>query len=146
MRISDWSSDVCSSDLVQVAERPLGVDDVDPHDVALRLHPRREALADHLVADHQVGEEHPPLPPLDAGADAPGKELRVALDVRHQVEQLLGRVRDLPFLGVGGHSRRASVRYSAAGRVRSEEHTSELQSLMRLSNAGFRLNNKNVKK
>src|SRR3546814_15344965 len=30
MRISDWSSDVCSSDLCRTEDRPVAIDDTDP--------------------------------------------------------------------------------------------------------------------
>src|SRR3546814_10735276 len=45
--------------------------------------------------------------------------------------------------GTGGAPAAATVRTHAAGGPRSEEHTSELQTLMRLSYAVFCLKNKN---
>src|SRR3546814_9868225 len=100
MRISDWSSDVCSSDLQLHGAALQGWR-------ASRLLPRRRA------GPHQV------LRPRVRGADqgrAPAREDR--------------RARQSPRRGDTG---------------RSEEHTSELQSLMRISYAVFCLKKKNKK-
>src|SRR3546814_7041999 len=110
MRISDWSSDVCSSDLgadrfVQRRRRNTG--DA-PHDRAL-LHLRHELLA-------QEGEQ------------------RKAAQQRHESTDHYH-----PF---------ACQRLMQQGLVdaldRSEEHTSELQSLMRISYAVFCLKKNNT--
>src|SRR3546814_1721633 len=91
MRISDWSSDVCSSDLQQRIRIGLG----DAH--ALLLHLLRQAR---------------------------DRRLDLVLDLH---------LRDV---GVGAfHEDRGDIR--APARARSEEHTSELQSLMRISYAVF---------
>src|SRR3546814_3264231 len=103
MRISDWSSDVCSSDLLMFGQR--------------------------------IGED------VSAGT------------VRHEIERL-GRLR----VQHGGNGFAAGVgnrplRQAGPGigviaivglqfRLRSEEHTSELQSLMRISYAVFCLKKK----
>src|SRR3546814_2698675 len=94
MRISDWSSDVCSSDL-QAVERG------DQRQVRPRFaqHPR-----EFIAREHDVG---------DAG--------------HHAVEQRQRHADRTPAL------------------QRSEEHTSELQSLMRISYAVFCLKKKNKK-
>src|SRR3546814_6007844 len=107
MRISDWSSDVCSSDLRrrQLAQR---VDLDDPAVMALGLR-RVEIIVGRLLAG-QIGV--PRRPPA-----------------RAIVEHALDRARQ--------HARRG-----AAGAIRSEEHTSELQSLMRISYSVFCLKKK----
>src|SRR3546814_6704551 len=113
MRISDWSSDVCSSDLVKIVTIELD------RDVA--AHARDELVEAHL---DRLGE-------LVAVADQ-RLELRAHLLDQH----FLGQIGIGPlFLGFEDHE---PVR-------RSEEHTSELQSLMRNSYAGFCLK-KNKKK
>src|SRR3546814_3442154 len=99
MRISDWSSDVCSSDLAG--------------DVGQRALRRRRRL--HV--DAGVLPLHRPRLPHDADAELLGLQ---ALG-----ERLVGRV-------------------DAGAGLRSEEHTSELQSLMRISYAVFCLKNKTV--
>src|SRR3546814_3055992 len=103
MRISDWSSDVCSSDLFVEGERDApdlgevaGPGDLVPD--AEILYPQR-----HLV----------------------GSRLRV------QAKQLGQRVVDR-WIGITHRSKS----------LRSEEHTSELQSLMRISYAVFCLKTK----
>src|SRR3546814_7499326 len=106
MRISDWSSDVCSSDLVDVrdhavAQRPDGFNRIG------------------RLAHHQLGVVADRLHPL------------------HAVQRL------------DRHHRRF-VEHDAAPPhidhgVRSEEHTSELQSLMRISYAVFCLKKQNTK-
>src|SRR3546814_9567583 len=95
MRISDWSSDVCSSDLFR------GQDGAAP--TAGRPAVRRDE------APHQ------------------GRRCERAAEGRRLA--VLDRVRD----------RRAISQMvaQAGGRRRSEEHTSELQSLMRISYAVF---------
>src|SRR3546814_5507041 len=110
MRISDWSSDVCSSDL------PLGGIDHDRHpgdvgfggDQVEELHHRR------------LGVEH----------------ALVHVDVDH-----LGTILDL--LACDGQCRLVVIGHVVeVGQHRSEEHTSELQSLMRTSYAVFCLKKK----
>src|SRR3546814_3059363 len=127
MRISDWSSDVCSADLL--------ADGVD------RL---LELLAGDLGLAHGAGEA------LDALLDA-------GFQLGHRLEQLVGiagevvaavdladqRIAHRRQLGVFALQLR-DARLERAGLVggRSEEHTSELQSLMRISYAVFCLKKK----
>src|SRR3546814_2528122 len=108
MRISDWSSDVCSSDLI-------------PVHVGHAVAPRRRAVTfDHLVefGNAQLGtvEVHDPRPPAILGHP------------RH---------RDIGEIG-----ERIAERRQLPVEHRSEEHTSELQSLMRISYAVFCLKKK----
>src|SRR3546814_7624387 len=87
MRISDWSSDVCSSDV-----RPLGDDRAEGVAAFDAIEARDGAVGlDHARADHAVERER--------------------TDRDYIAAFQIGRVRRL---------------------VRSEEHTSELQSLMRI--------------
>src|SRR3546814_6028149 len=126
MRISDWSSDVCSSDLqVQRLADAAG---------ALRL--RLVAAAGRAAIGVAQGESqvagivHPPQvvqpdrrrPFRDAG--------RLAADV----DALGGDVVLVGRVDVG--------RVEVQRQARSEEHTSELQSLMRISYAVFCLKKK----
>src|SRR3546814_8744389 len=115
MRISDWSSDVCSSDLGGLGG---GVD-----------------AGERLVHEVQVGflgqrpgQEHPLL--LSAGelADLPAGEVRHADLVETGQRRRAVPPGDRP--------------QPAQHAVRSEEHTSELQSLMRISYAVFCLKKK----
>src|SRR3546814_3856136 len=117
MRISDWSSDVCSSDLAGAG--------------ALRgLRPRLpvSAIRRRLAT-----------PALAHGEALAG---RVVLDLENLVGRPLMAVVDDPLrglpMGAVAH-RSAFVRGDEAEFVgrRSEEHTSELQSLMRISYAVF---------
>src|SRR3546814_6382930 len=110
MRISDWSSDVCSSDLGHV-ER---VDD-----------PAGEEIVADLLGD------------LDRDIDlrfvGRRAEVRGADEVRRAEQRMVGR-------------RRFGLEHVERGaRDRSEEHTSELQSLMRISYAVFCLKKKTNK-
>src|SRR3546814_6986717 len=121
MRISDWSSDVCSSD--------LAVDDE----------------GDEPGADG----EH--LPGVADIADDPGHRLAVAQH-RPRVEHRHGRGRRGCGLRRRRHEQQQRDRQQRPerpgdeGRLpaegRSEEHTSELQSLMRISYAVFCLKKK----
>src|SRR3546814_1957134 len=107
MRISDWSSDVCSSDLRARAWRSR--------------------------------EERPPGPISARVASVPGGDAAPEDD-------------GFPAVGAARRGRRAFRRPARSHRAartaqppprRSEEHTSELQSLMRISYAVFCLKKKN---
>src|SRR3546814_1334947 len=119
MRISDWSSDVCSSDLGQ-----------------------RTTNAGKGRARRTLGGGAPVRPAV-AGHPVPRRRRRRltgAMDARTGTAGLAGTGAHPHPLG---HDRRAADRVrTAAGRTaapaaRSEEHTSELQSLMRISYAVF---------
>src|SRR3546814_3716098 len=138
MRISDWSSDVCSSDLFVgthyaraladragriiakcgrlVRELPRRRVEIEParlHDIACyaQFFRRGEQIAAALLMEPRV--------------------------VWHGLDDV-GGVRGQPGKLVDHHIRRGSCE-----RSRSEEHTSELQSLMRISYAVFCLKKKN---
>src|SRR3546814_8998886 len=105
MRISDWSSDVCSSDLVARlvdAAQARGLPAPDQAGVSSQA--ARQQLRDHRGLAVRAGREHHRfvLPPH-------------------------GRPTQAGSLGI---------------ELRSEEHTSELQSLMRISYAVFCLKTK----
>src|SRR3546814_6784103 len=167
MRISDWSSDVCSSDLVvdvrvAVAEivpegeidrvegavghavgAPGGADVPAPAAIGIATHPHEEALVPRLAVLHRL------------------EAVPVREDVLHQVVLRLRRIGAITVERHGlrhehavmrgtveAHVRREIVspveeRVVAVGvRNRSEEHKSELQSLMRISYAVFSLKKK----
>src|SRR3546814_8597403 len=145
MRISDWSSDVCSSDLiVDLLHRQRDVEaDVEAarfRGAAVgRLHDAGPAAgADHEAAV-VLGQA---LRPLGKAA----RQLAGGLVVARHLEIALGDDEVGVFL-LGalllGH-RQAALRLVARpdARRRSEEHTSELQSLMRISYAVFCLKKK----
>src|SRR3546814_3196298 len=161
MRISDWSSDVCSADLAQMA------DDADGEMPRRRLErgergrqgrgglmddPELVAETDgdvvaHQVvqADQQVGAIHRAmrrrgvafLKPVDVRAGEAEDQRPVGITLA----EVAHRVRAPP--GVDRHHEvgRCAVvmprHRHAMVEVRSEEHTSELQSLMRTSYAVF---------
>src|SRR3546814_2340571 len=103
MRISDWSSDVCSSDLLDIARR---------FDRGLAAAERRRLYHHRRFLD---GYGEPAL------GDSGGADAHRAVDD------------DGAGAGVDDHPR-------------SEEHTSELQSLMRISYAVFCLKKKKKQK
>src|SRR3546814_9473694 len=114
MRISDWSSDVCSSDLAYIHER--------------YRRPLRERMIRALLA---WVLPHP-------------RRFRAALSLARLARPgapLLWRIKALrPFAAM---LTLAPARVpSQAAIARSEEHTSELQSLMRISYAVFCLKKK----
>src|SRR3546814_2906561 len=127
MRISDWSSDVCSSDLAGVAKRDLrlaarGVaagdgDLVDDRSRIARIDRRRTAAHHFHAVAHQVV--------LDKGVTAP----EVAVVVLEQGDAILLKRHEAPVAG------KAAQTVDVLD-LRSEEHTSELQSLMRNPYAG----------
>src|SRR3546814_9517182 len=110
MRISDWSSDVCSSDL-------LGRDDVRE-----LCHRNRRDGDEAGERDNDRNDERDPRP--------------VDEDVEHGSDPAVGRGR-----GRDGLTR-SNLLQAFDDDLRSEEHTSELQSLMRTSYAAFCLKKK----
>src|SRR3546814_5026908 len=131
LRISDWSSDVCSSDLRRLGEgRELAVGHfmrVDPEAAHARL-AHRAFLGIDVVLAHQEGAAGEP----DRRVGDP-RALALAVRRRH-----LRAV-------VGVATRRDASEDDERGKKRSEEHTSELQSLMRISYAVFCLKKKTKK-
>src|SRR3546814_3692545 len=117
MRISDWSSDVCSSDLRHLVQpgkgRGKGVQPLFQHQPPHEQHHGfviRNAQRPAPLRIAAAGMEK-----LAVDSPAPYRDVsRHALVVEH-----------------GGHAFRRGVD------LRSEEHTSELQSLMRISYAVF---------
>src|SRR3546814_1420320 len=124
MRISDWSSDVCSSDLL-VFDGASVLADADGH-----VHPAARAFESHwLVADFDAdgGAFTPVAWPVeeDEGRDALAWRA-IVLGTRDYCRK---NGFDKVWLGLSGGID-SSVVLAVA---RSEEHTSELQSLMRIS-------------
>src|SRR3546814_6313251 len=123
MRISDWSSDVCSSDLI-----------------TQRLSLYHRPYHDTLTAE------------LDRLKAAHGK---VVLYDAHSIRSHVPRLFDgeLPQFNIGTNGGATAApeletivaNICAASGQRSEEHTSELQSLMRISYAVFCLKKKKKK-
>src|SRR3546814_2702560 len=122
MRISDWSSDVCSSDLT----RPAESHEAEHGPEAIKLSPEqlRSAGIDFSVAGPAQIRETLSL----YGAIVPNAER-----VRDIAARYPGVIRSVD-RSIGDTVRQGQV---LATVERSEEHTSELQSLMRLSYAVF---------
>src|SRR3546814_2913145 len=132
MRISDWSSDVCSSDLAEGQLRDLG----------------RHPGPDHGPGRGRAGDR--PVEREGAGPQPPDRwRLRPAAGGRRRRPRGQGRATGRR-PGEGGLQPRGGhpARHVPAVllRPRSEEHTSELQSLMRISYAVFCLKKKTTKK
>src|SRR3546814_1479873 len=110
MRISDWSSDVCSSDLTmaKTPEAAMGL--------MMKVWPAAVARVKEEVADMQA------IADAEAKANKTPKITIEPWDYRFYAEKVRKDKYDLD--------------------ERSEEHTSELQSLMRISYAVFYLKKK----
>src|SRR3546814_65651 len=172
MRISDWSSDVCSSDL----------HDAGPPDAILRQRPRGDQLVHSgfnqwknygrrwsqngkldLGADFaaQIEQNHDKLTVIERNSKrVRGSRIDHEIDRRLPATPHFPRLLDQKFIRLelvddvghrlGGKSRQARnvgprKRPVKADGFRSEEHTSELQSLMRISYAVFCLKKKKNK-
>src|SRR3546814_5757352 len=104
MRISDWSSDVCSSD--------LALDDLVDRAIRMAREAPEDKWAGLAPADRLLHGAPPHLDLADRAEPTPEALKALALEAED------------------------------AARARSEEHTSELQSLMRISYAVFCLKKK----
>src|SRR3546814_1148815 len=122
LRISDWSSDVCSSDLLPTARPPDGARErraASAHWRPVRRPRRQGAQRKGGRGTARMGRPRRPY-----GCPAADALRRAAAARRHSP----------------GGDRKAQP--AARRRARSEEHTSELQSLMRISYAVFCLKKK----
>src|SRR3546814_10652722 len=119
MRISDWSSDVCSSDLL----------------VALPDSCANTALADMSAIDEAIADPHRRNPPfIWTILLTPLFKVIPTITQLYTISIPIGRCALIPRTA---HRRRDLVGSSQKGeaiasRHRSEEHTSELQSLQRI--------------
>src|SRR3546814_3937236 len=135
MRISDWSSDVCSSDLratLVFAGQTL---------VEYQARQAAQAGAGHISI--HVNAITPPLSRSVDRLNADG--ISVSL-VRTPAELRQTIPPDTDILLIGDGVIAAQSLYAEMARHRSEEHTSELQSLMRISYAVFCLKKKTIQK
>src|SRR3546814_998849 len=160
MRISDWSSDVCSSDLLLVGRQPriargrgARVDRL----VGVAEQGRPVALAGQRLGDVVVARiqrravaQHPVVHLVEPGVErGTARRAGCRLGVVPQEADSLGgarvdgrRAQDRM---AGGAARVAAPLVGGDQKdVRSEEHTSELQSLMRTSYAVFCLKKKRM--
>src|SRR3546814_4521640 len=110
MRISDWSSDVCSSDLVAAQTTPRAIQ-------SRPIHKRQTGRANTTHMGARLEPESTPN---------------------------MATTRARPMTAADSHAafRHIPLSFQRARIWRSEEHTSELQSLMRISYAVFCLKKK----
>src|SRR3546814_1658731 len=129
MRISDWSSDVCSSDLRR--SEALDAPALPRAAARLSLLPQRA----HRPSLHLAGDRA-----SHAGRKA-GPQIRLGA-VQASASRVAGKARRAAQAVLGDPRMRAMLDQRSGRDHRSEEHTSELQSLMRISYAVFCLKKK----
>src|SRR3546814_1061774 len=150
MRISDWSSDVCSSDLTRIEVAGIARVSVDPLDegrsdighlparnsrlavddpVALKLSRNRQVIARKVIplGDRVI------VPRIAADLE---NALHSSVLAKINLHQVAWRMSGRP----GSTSQSLNADFEGLGALldqfwRSEDHTSELQSLMRLTYA-----------
>src|SRR3546814_7493214 len=135
MRISDWSSDVCSSDLLIrhefVEPRAFGAELTET--LGLPAGDERDGFIDYFDSFYTFNN-YSPRRPFEA-------------DVRPILERIPIALTPFATWAKGQDWSAQSIEIQGGGKlVRSEEHTSELQSIMRRSYAGFCLKKKKKKK
>src|SRR3546814_9219336 len=137
MRISDWSSDVCSSDLPAITLI-----------VRIRSDRGQGQIIGHVIVGTQRGIIHSVVTERFS-IRGPIGGARLARRIwRHQctrfeIIKLRAQKLLLPRRGRTQEDVLPDLRLAAVMPTRSEEHTSELQSLMRISYAVFCLKKKN---
>src|SRR3546814_4564766 len=131
MRISDWSSDVCSSDLSSGAGSGAGAGCADESSVVSVVGAVFESSASSF--DSSVG-----VPVVESGAGA-GSACSAGGVPSVCWSWARAGVAAIPAAAIMAI---ASLRIVFRPYLRSEEHTSELQSLMRISYAVFGLKKK----
>src|SRR3546814_9990287 len=142
MRISDWSSDVCSSDLLlQYAFEQRASD--------IHLEPRRDTGYIRFRIDGVMQKVFELPAPVMTAVTARIKIL-ARMDVAEKRRPQDGRIKTRSASGREVELRISNMPTAFGEKVvmrifRSEEHTSELQSLMRISYAVFCLKKKNSK-
>src|SRR3546814_1337698 len=145
MRISDWSSDVCSSDLridrhAAIVERETGV--AAEADAVARTEFR--AFAGQIAADRAIEPRHVIARQLVALAifDRPDDVEAIAFETERSRDALVDARADFGHVDLAFDVQAAKLVIGDDVDDRSEEHTSELQSLMRISYAVFCLKKK----
>src|SRR3546814_2396814 len=156
MRISDWSSDVCSSDL-RVAEL------VEKGEIVPETSQRLDKAVDMITTREAIEQERRILKAMDTGAGEARPlmtadvaatrlaELAAPRELNHQQLAAAIQIVSSPDrivlvqgrAGAGKSTMLQPIAKAEAIDARSEEHTSELQSLMRTSYAVFCLKKKN---
>src|SRR3546814_4448991 len=141
MRISDWSSDVCSSDLDEGYDRPAQRQARHRQPIAFqqaaiaRDFPKRDSQTQSRIANRAADPEVVSRP----CGGARWRCARGHLPDRRKTEH----ARAGGGYRIAAEQRHPEMRKRAPETVdRSEEHTSELQSLMRISYAVFCLKKK----
>src|SRR3546814_4461314 len=117
MRISDWSSDVCSSDLLDAEGGAAGIARAGTQQPAWHIGELRSVAPAELPRILRSG---------------PGEE-RLGIELDGAALQFLLGSRSRTCQQRAGHCCAGQRRSRTAADSRSEEHTSELQSLMRNS-------------
>src|SRR3546814_1501184 len=143
MRISDWSADVCSSDLLLVGRRADGPNasvaelcgESDPVDfiIQLALDSDFKQIFEQQISNRDFSQTYDALrhPATVIGASDAGAHVGQIASAELHTYLLAYWVRERGLFTLE--------------QARSEEHTSELQSLMRISYAVFCLKKKTIK-
>src|SRR3546814_10785503 len=146
MRISDWSSDVCSSDL-DVPTPRMAIAAGVPADVLLHRPDVRRAERQLAQATARIGQAEAALYPrvsLTGSIATSGLQFG-DLARNSTIGWSIGPSISLPIFNAGAlraavdvteaqrDQRHVAFRSAVLAALRSEEHTSELQSLMRIS-------------
>src|SRR3546814_1355323 len=138
MRISDWSSDVCSSDLRKLGDEVEVV--AEAAEIGGEHQPRSRggepgvgALEGIALILGQVEDEAGlvDLHPVGTALRKPSEDLGIGAEQGGQEGQRFDRI------ALCEHQIADGAEQDGPGLIRSEEHTSELQSLIRISYSFF---------
>src|SRR3546814_10809533 len=118
MRISDWSSDVCSSDLAGRADTATDPAPIEMFETTIQFKPREE-WREGMTTEKLVEE-------LDRVVQVPGLANVWVPPIRNRIDMLATGIKSPIGVKVSGEDL-AEIERVALEVERSEEHTSELQ-------------------
>src|SRR3546814_10145329 len=129
MRISDWSSDVCSSDLVGYG--------LSMSDVNAAINQQNVLISGGILGSPPNPDGQRVTAPIVVNGQLATVKNFGKIVLRSNTDGSSVRLSDVARIEVGADNYQIGARLNGKPTARSEEPTSELQSLMRIQSADF---------